>query len=270
MAKRLHLRRQGGLRLSEGFILDLFCGIHGAGRGFLAHGFKVVGIEKNAKLSEQILEPYEAVHYLDLFDVTERDIKDLIAEHGPCLAVWASPPCTGFSVASCSHHWNPPAPDGTREPKTDFARLSVDLVNHTLQVIEWTEAPWFWIENPRGILRKLGILDHLQHTTINYCVYGEDRQKPTDLWGRWPASWTPRPPCGARSNNVETVVIDGIEWVPHADDPKGHVVARRGMSTGTQGIKGNAARSVVAFELTHEIAGALLNADAHDPMEAWL
>ena len=44
------------------------------------------------------------------------------------------------------------------------------------------------------------------------------------------------------------MIHDGKEYVPDEHGKPCHVVARRGMSTGTQGLKGNALRSVVARE----------------------
>ena len=74
--------------------------------------------------------------------------------------IWASPPCTGFSVASIGTHWG----GGFRayEPKTDTARLGVALVKRTLEIIRHFQEKnpdlKFYIENPRGVLRKLSVL----------------------------------------------------------------------------------------------------------------
>lgn len=47
--------------------------------------------------------------------------------------IWASPPCTGFSVASIGTHWG----GGYRgyEPQTDTARLGIALVKKTVAII---------------------------------------------------------------------------------------------------------------------------------------
>ena len=67
--------------------------------------------------------------------------------------VWASPPCTYFSVASIGHHWNK---DHT--PKTEQAKLGVKIVQKTLDIIKFLEPRYFFIENPRGKLRKLDVV----------------------------------------------------------------------------------------------------------------
>ena len=62
------------------------------------------------------------------------------------------------------------------------------------------------------------------------------------------------------------MIHDGKEYVPDEHGKPCHVVARRGMSTGTQGLKGNALRSVVAHELSLEVAQSVIDGD----MEVWL
>lgn len=63
--------------------------------------------------------------------------------------IWASPPCTTFSIASCSTHRNK-----DYSPKTDNAKLGDEMVKHTMVAIEDyvneynKDLVWF-IENPR-------------------------------------------------------------------------------------------------------------------------
>ena len=74
--------------------------------------------------------------------------------------IWSSPPCTGFSVASIGTHWG----GGVRayEPKTETARLGIALAKRTLEIIRYFQEKnpnlKFYIENPRGVLRKLDVL----------------------------------------------------------------------------------------------------------------
>ncbi len=92
--------------------------------------------------------------------------------------IWASPPCTYFSVASIGKHWNK---DHT--PKTEQAKLGVKIVNKTIEIIEMFQPDYFFVENPRGKLRKLGLFDGIaERTTVTYCQYGDTRMKPTDIW----------------------------------------------------------------------------------------
>src|ERR1041385_9201344 len=70
--------------------------------------------------------------------------------------LWASPPCTAFSVAAIGHHWT----GGHRAyiPKTEAAQLGISLVKKTLDLIEKTRPKYWFIENPRGVLRKLPMM----------------------------------------------------------------------------------------------------------------
>ena len=140
--------------------------------------------------------------------------------------IWASPPCTYFSVASIGKHWNK---DNT--PKSIEAITRMAIVNKTKEIINTLQPKYFVIENPRGKLRKLDLLNSFNRVTVTYCQYGDNRMKPTDLWHN--LDWTPRPMC---KNGMPC-----------------HVAAPRGSQTGTQGLKGNYERSKVPYELCKEI-----------------
>ena len=84
-------------------------------------------------------------------------------------------------------------------------------------------SPKYWfIENPRGGMRKMNFMYGLPRYTITYCQYGDTRMKPTDIWTNHPNPQF-KPPC-------------------HNGDPC-HVSAPRGAKTGTQGLKGSVERS---------------------------
>ena len=90
--------------------------------------------------------------------------------------IWASPPCTSFSVASIGKHWNK---DHT--PKTKEAELGVNIIKKTIELIKELNPNFIFIENPRGKLRKLNLIPY-KINTITYCQYGDKRMKPTDIW----------------------------------------------------------------------------------------
>lgn len=172
-------------------------------------------------------------------DVYEIDGQDLVADirslskedfpFSPEI-LWASPPCEGFSVAAIGKNWTPPP---EHAPKTDSARRALELVRHTWRIIDELQPKWWFIENPRGKLRKLPIMDRapIRHT-VTYCQYGDTRMKPTDIWTNadW---WTPRPIC----KNGDSC----------------HESAPRGSRTGTQGVKGYKDRSRIPSALFEEL-----------------
>lgn len=145
--------------------------------------------------------------------------------------IWASPPCTTFSIASCMHHWNAPDEFGIREPKSEAAETGLLLLEQTVWLIHELQPKYFVIENPRGLMRKMGAVEYLPRHTVTYCQYGDSRMKPTDLWTNVP--WEPRKMC----KNGMTC----------------HEAAPRGSKTGTQGLKDAYERSKVPSELCEEL-----------------
>jgi site-specific DNA-cytosine methylase len=149
--------------------------------------------------------------------------------------IWASPPCETFSVASIGHHWT----GGSRAyiPKTEKAEQGQLYVQKALDIIRKLKPKYWFIENPRGVLRKMPYMqDHPYRHTVSYCQYGDTRMKPTDIW-----------------TNCK-------EWKPRAICKNGspcHVAAPRGSRTGTQGIKTYYDRSRVPQELCLEILACL-------------
>ena len=153
--------------------------------------------------------------------------------------IWASPPCTYFSVASIGKHWYK---DHT--PKTEQAKLGVKIIKCTLDIIKYFKPKYFFIENPRGKLRKLDVIKGYGRTTVTYCQYGDKRMKPTDIWSNHIADW-----------------FDTDAWKPRPMCKNGmpcHESAPRGSKTGTQGLKGNYERSIVPYELCKEILNSCI------------
>lgn len=147
--------------------------------------------------------------------------------------LWASPPCDGFSVASIGRHWR--VAHRAHEPKSTTARLGIELLRRTIGIInELAPTVWF-IENPRGMMRKMPELQELPRHTVTYCQYGEVRMKPTDIWTN-SIAWTPRPAC---KNGAPC-----------------HERAPRGSRTGTQGINGKKARAALPEDLCVEVLAA--------------
>jgi len=144
--------------------------------------------------------------------------------------IWASPPCTGFSVAALGHHWT--GGKNAYIPKTDTAKLGIELAKKTIEIINYYNPKYFFIENPRGLLRKMDFMNNFVRHTVTYCQYGDDRMKPTDIWTN-SNIWTPRKPC----KNGDSC----------------HISAPRGSRTGTQGLKGAYERSKIPELLCKEI-----------------
>ena len=207
-------------------VLELFSGSRSIGKVCDARGYNVFSTDINA---------FDNIDYvIDILNFDPNEVP-FIPD-----VIWASPPCQGFSVAAIGKNWVKGEPF---TPKTDSARLGIKLVQKTLDIIEhFTKLNpdlIYYIENPRGKLRKAPFMEALPyHHCVTYCQYGDDRMKPTDIWtnNRY---WKSKKAC---KNGMSC-----------------HVSAPRGSQTGTQGLKGDYERSKVPQELCEEVLTACLH-----------
>lgn len=205
-------------------VLELFSGSGSISKAFKEAGHKTLTIDIDPKMEADIV--------CDMLDLSI----DMLPERPD--VIWASPPCTTFSVASIGTHWNP-----GYEPKTDECKKALAILDHTIRIISESNCKYWYIENPRGVMRK--VIDRLlakhglqtikrqviRHT-VTYCQYGDKRMKPTDIWTNNP-HWKPRPKCKNGS--------------------KCHEAAPRGSKTGTQGLKDAYERGKLPKQLCEEI-----------------
>ena len=199
-------------------VLDLFSGTRSIASAFEEHGHDVFAVELDKRHPN-------IDWYADIMEITSQDILD---RFGHPDVIWASPPCEKFSVAAIGKHWV----KGTNTPKTEDTIKAVELLHHTLNLIKELNPTYYFIENPRGKMRKLDCMQELPRYTVTYCKYGDTRMKPTDIWTNHP---NPQfiPPC----KNGDTC----------------HESAPRGSRTGTQGLKGAIEKSKIPKGLCEHI-----------------
>ena len=204
-------------------VLDLFCGTKSIAKAFERHGHEVYTVDWNKEFDPSLCA--------DIGKLTADDIINLCG--GKPDVIWASPDCTTFSVAAISTH-RTRRDDGILLPKSDYAKMCDEIDAHLINLIkELNPACWF-IENPRGGMRKASFMqeiNHLRHT-VTYCQYGDTRMKPTDIW-----------------TNIENPNFKP----PCKNGDLCHVSAPRGSATGTQGIKGARDRSIIPEQLCEYI-----------------
>lgn len=206
-------------------LLELFAGSRSVGKVAEKFGIEVFSVDINE---------FKNIDYIT--DILEFDYSKV--PYKPNI-IWASPPCTYFSVASIGHHWNE---DHT--PKTEEAILGMQILNKTLEIIEHYKPDFYFIENPVGKMRRK--IKGINRTTVTYCSYGDNRMKPTDIWSNHiydmfnTKGWRPKPQCYAGNTKCH------------------HEEAPRGSKTGTQGLKNNYERSKIPEQLIVEIIASTL------------
>lgn len=194
-------------------LLELFAGSRSVGKVAESMGWEVFSVDINS---------FDGINFVgDILDLTIADIP-FVPD-----VIWASPPCTTYSMAAISHHRN------GCEPKSDAAINADKVLDKTLEVFSWFPDAKFFMENPRAMMRKMSQTQNIHRETVCYCRYGDTRMKPTDIFTN--TEWLPRPMC----------------WNGNGDCH--HEPAPRGSRTGTQGLKGAYDRSRIPFELVQEI-----------------
>jgi len=188
-------------------VLELFAGTQSIGKEFKARGHEVFSVEWDKDFENISL-------YADISKLTATEI---LEKFGHPDVIWASPDCTTFSVAAISKHRKRNPENGNLEPISDYAKFCDATDQHVLDLIRELNPTFFFIENPRGAMRKMEWMQDIPRYTITYCQYGDSRMKPTDIWTNHPDPQF-KPPC-------------------KNGDPC-HMRAPRGSRTGTQGLKG--------------------------------
>lgn len=205
-------------------VLELFAGSRSIGKAAEELGFEVFSSDINA---------FDGIDYV--VDILDFDLSRLPWKPD---IIWASPPCTSYSIAGIRYHR-----DG-QYPKSDFAIKSDKMILKVLNMIQELKPSAYFIENPRGMLRKMHFMQNLHRDTVTYCQYGDFRMKPTDIWHFSP--WIPKPMC----KNGDPC---------HEASPRGQTVRKlraQGVNIkkgGTESLKNDFERSKIPHELCLEV-----------------
>lgn len=150
-------------------LLELFSGTHSVGRVAKRRGWRVVSLDNQPDFEPTYCE-----------DILKWDYRAL---RGKVDFIWASPPCTTYSIAATWYRHRDPE---TGTPWTRDAKLADRILRRTLEIVRYflkrNPSLKFCIENPRGYMRKKRELHGLHRATTSYNHYGFPIAKPTDFW----------------------------------------------------------------------------------------
>ena len=202
-------------------VLELFAGTRSIGKAFEEKGHEVFSVEWDRYFEN-----------IDLYkDIYELSAKEILEKFGKPDVIWASPDCSSYSIAAISHH-RKREENGNLAPVSEYAKFCDRVNQHTLNLIMTLSPKYWFIENPRGGMRKMDFMHGLPRYTVTYCQYGDTRMKPTDIWTNHP------------DPKFKPMCKNGDQC---------HEKAPRGSRTGTQGLNGSKERSVIPVELCRHI-----------------
>jgi hypothetical protein len=140
-------------------ILELFSGSGSVGHVFSQRGWHVtsldVDVKTDATIKADILTWDHTIFPPGHFDV-----------------VWASPVCTHYSCAR----------RGAKTPRN--LEWADSLVQRSLELIEYFQPRWWFIENPTtGLLKDRPFMEGKPFTDLDYCCYSDwGYRKRTRIW----------------------------------------------------------------------------------------
>ena len=138
-------------------LLELFSGTGSVGKAFAEAGWEVVSLDMDPKSNATIIA-----------DFLEWSWCEFGTNHFDC--IWASPPCTHYSIART-----------TAKTPRDLEG-SDRLVKRVLDCIEYFKPKTFFIENPQsGYLKGRRVLEGLRYRDTSYCIWPGGFKKHTYL-----------------------------------------------------------------------------------------
>ena len=225
--------------------VELFCGTKSFSKVAAMRGHRTFTVD------------FDPRHNPDLVaDVGKLQVSDFPPEFQHPDVVWASPPCQCFSVMVIGKNWET-AVGKWPIPKRPQTVEAMQLAKHAVELIQAFKPTYYFIENPRAMLRKMQFMQGIPRSTVTYCQYGLEYQKATDIWNNCIA-WKPRPVCSPRSPchvRAPRGSWNGVQGVGYQNRQR---ISQHPVDIKTENGWGNAAvqRAIVPPALCEEIVAA--------------
>jgi len=200
----------------EKVMIEFFAGSGYLSEKFRAAGYKVLTIDNNNKLNPDLC--------LDILNMTINELPEWARNPDVC---FFGVPCTKFSVAGRSSNFTNFMPNNIE------SCIALGLVYKCFNMIQDLKPKYWFIENPRGYLRKFPFMQKVCRKEVWYCQYGDKRAKPTDIW----------------TNATHWITKKCFNNNPNCD----HERAPRGSKTGTQGFNNAYERGLYPELLCEEL-----------------
>lgn len=166
------------LRQKEPYLIELFSGSKTVSKVAQSFGFRTFSVDIESKFFPSLVA-----------DISKLRV-DQIPHPDSCAILWASLPCTFFSVLNIAYHWEKITYAHRKYfyvPRSVQAKKALQLLEKTLWLIRAINPLYYFLENPRGALRHMPSIRTVPFRhTVSYSDYGMDLYKPTDLFTNCP------------------------------------------------------------------------------------
>lgn len=156
--------------------LELFCGCAAVSHEFLDRKWRVRCLDND-------MEHSNATDVVDVMKVQYDNI-GFVPDF-----IWCSPPCFTYSNLAGGKHRSPSTGEFAKTPEAhEHDRIFIQMAAILTFFKKKNPRLIVVIENPRGLLAKMPLMHALEEefplrkAEVDYCQFGRDDKKPTDLW----------------------------------------------------------------------------------------